>query len=105
MRDGTAQDNDGWQRFSLACLVRCPSPVLAHQSGRRSFQSGICVRRDGAIQGGSLMAQTQEDSHIYGAVNSLEDLRRINQEIRREMDGVTSQAQLTELKKRSDYLC
>jgi cell division septum initiation protein DivIVA len=51
------------------------------------------------------MAQTQEDSHIYGAVNSLEDLRRINREIRREMDGVTSQAQLTELKKRSDYLC
>ena len=51
------------------------------------------------------MTQTQEDSHIYGEVNSLEDLRRINREIRREMDGVTSQAQLTELKKRSDYLC
>jgi hypothetical protein len=51
------------------------------------------------------MAQTQEDTHIYGAVNSLEDLRRINREIRHEMDAVTSQAQLTELKKRSDYLC
>ena len=51
------------------------------------------------------MARTQEDTHIYGAVNSLEDLRRINREIRREMDEVTHQAQLTELKKRSDYLC
>ncbi|MGH8070352.1 MAG: hypothetical protein ACRERE_34965 [Candidatus Entotheonellia bacterium] len=51
------------------------------------------------------MARTQEDTHIYGAVNSLEDLRRINRDIRHEMDAVTSQAQLTELKKRSDYLC
>jgi hypothetical protein len=51
------------------------------------------------------MARTREDTHIYGAVNSLEDLRRINREIRHEMDAVTSQAQLTELKKRSDYLC
>lgn len=51
------------------------------------------------------MARTQEDTHIYGAGNSLEDLRRINREIRREMDEVTHQAQLTELKKRSDYLC
>jgi hypothetical protein len=51
------------------------------------------------------MARTQKDTHIYGEVNSLEDLRRINREIRREMDVVTSQAQLTELKKRSDYLC
>src|SRR5262245_15526535 len=51
------------------------------------------------------MAQTHKDSHIYGEVNSLADLRRINQEIRREMDAVTAQAQLTELKKRSDYLC
>jgi hypothetical protein len=51
------------------------------------------------------MAHTQEDTHIYGAVNSLQDLRRINREIRREMDAVSSQAELTELKKRSDYLC
>jgi hypothetical protein len=51
------------------------------------------------------MARTQEDTHIYGEVNSLEDLRRINQEIRHEMDTVAKQAQLTELKKRSDYLC
>jgi hypothetical protein len=51
------------------------------------------------------MARNQEDTHIYGAVNSLDDLRRINRDIRREMDSVTSQAQLTELKKRSDYLC
>jgi hypothetical protein len=51
------------------------------------------------------MAQIEKDRHIYGQVNSLEDLRRINREIRREMDAVSSQAQLTELKKRSDYLC
>jgi hypothetical protein len=51
------------------------------------------------------MARTQEDTHIYGEVNSLEDLRRINREIRRKMDAVTSRPQLTELKKRSDYLC
>ena len=51
------------------------------------------------------MAQTKHDAHIYGEVNSLEDLRRINQEIRREMDAVTRRDQLTELKKRSDYLC
>jgi hypothetical protein len=52
-----------------------------------------------------LMPQTQEDPHIYSAVNTLADLRRINREIRREMDTVTNQAELTELKKRSDYLC
>jgi hypothetical protein len=51
------------------------------------------------------MTQSREESQIYGEVNSLEDLRRINREIRREMDGVSSQPQLTELKKRSDYLC
>jgi hypothetical protein len=51
------------------------------------------------------MARTQEDTHIYGEVNSLEDLRRVNRDIRHEMDTATSQAQLTELKKRSDYLC
>ena len=51
------------------------------------------------------MARTHKDAHIYGEVNTPEDIRRINQEIRREMDGVTSRDQLTELKKRSDYLC
>jgi hypothetical protein len=51
------------------------------------------------------MERTQEDTHIYGEVNSLEDLRRINQEICHQMDTVIKQAQLTELKKRSDYLC
>jgi hypothetical protein len=68
-------------------------------------QTGSRVRDDGAKEEGSLMARTQEDTHIYGEVNSLEDLRRINREIRREMDAVTSRPQLTELKKRSDYLC
>jgi hypothetical protein len=51
------------------------------------------------------MARTHKDAHIYGEVNAPEDIRRINQEIRREMDAVTSRDQLTELKKRSDYLC
>jgi hypothetical protein len=50
------------------------------------------------------MARTHEDTQLSGAVNSLADLRRINREIRHEMDAVTSQTQLPELKKRSDYL-
>ena len=36
------------------------------------------------------MARTRKEAHIYGEVNAPEDLRRINQEIRREMDAVTS---------------
>src|SRR5215831_11122096 len=50
-------------------------------------------------------ARTADGEHIYGEVNSLEDLRTINQKIRQEMDGVKTREQLTELKKRSDYLC
>lgn len=51
------------------------------------------------------MANTSDDTHIYGTVDSLEDLRRINQEIRHQMDRVDEKEQLTQLKKRSDYLC
>jgi hypothetical protein len=43
--------------------------------------------------------------HIYGEVNSIKDLREINREIRQEMERVKLREQLTELKKRSDYLC
>jgi len=43
--------------------------------------------------------------HIYGEVNSAVDLRKINRIIRKEMDRVTTREELTELKKRSDYLC
>jgi len=49
--------------------------------------------------------RTTEHEHIYGEVNSPEDVRTINQKIRHDMDGVTKREQLTELKKRSDYLC
>ncbi len=42
---------------------------------------------------------------IYGSVNGPEDIRRINCIIRDEMLIVESVEQLTELKKRSDYLC
>ena len=42
---------------------------------------------------------------IYGDVENLTDLRDINRQIRDEMRGVRSRDQLTELKKRSDYLC
>jgi hypothetical protein len=49
-------------------------------------------------------AQT-ERRHIYGEVNSIKDIREINRTIRREMDRVKTREQLTELKKRSDYLC
>jgi hypothetical protein len=42
---------------------------------------------------------------IYGHVNSDDDIREINRKIRAEMETVTSQKELTELKRRSDYLC
>ncbi|OLB97960.1 MAG: hypothetical protein AUH30_09210 [Candidatus Rokubacteria bacterium 13_1_40CM_68_15] len=53
------------------------------------------------------MARTSKKAfgHIYGEVNSAEDIRRINRIIRKEMDAVTMREELTELKKRSDYLC
>jgi hypothetical protein len=53
------------------------------------------------------MAPPRESTfgHIYGEVNSANDIRRINRKIRKEMDRVTTREELTELKKRSDYLC
>lgn len=51
------------------------------------------------------MAKKQERRHIYGEVNAPQDVHKINQQLRREMDDVSSREQLTELKKRSDYLC
>ena len=42
---------------------------------------------------------------IYGKVESAEDIRRINCIIRDEMLKAEDEAHLTELKKRSDYLC
>ncbi len=42
---------------------------------------------------------------IYGRVESVEDIRRINCIIRDEMLNVKEAAELTDLKKRSDYLC
>jgi len=44
-------------------------------------------------------------SRIYGRVESVEDISRINCIIRDEMLIVENEAELTELKKRSDYLC
>ena len=51
------------------------------------------------------MATQKRDGTIYRQVNSSADIRRINGRIRREMSGVQKREQLTELKKRSDYLC
>jgi hypothetical protein len=51
------------------------------------------------------VARTEEQTHIYGEVDSATDVRTINTQIRKEMDSVKSREQLTELKKRSDYLC
>ncbi|NPA42633.1 MAG: hypothetical protein GXO27_01205 [Chlorobi bacterium] len=42
---------------------------------------------------------------IYGKVNTIDDISRINCIIRDEMLAVESKEQLTDLKKRSDYLC
>jgi len=44
-------------------------------------------------------------SRIYGKVESAEDIKRINCIIRDEMLKIENEAELTELKKRSDYLC
>jgi len=44
-------------------------------------------------------------ARIYGKVNTIEDISRINCIIRDEMLNVNSEAELVELKKRSDYLC
>jgi len=44
-------------------------------------------------------------SRIYGKVESVEDIKRINCIIRDEMLKIENEAELTELKKRSDYLC
>lgn len=41
---------------------------------------------------------TKEFGHIYGEVNSAEDIRRINRIIRQEMDTVTTREELTELR-------
>ncbi len=44
-------------------------------------------------------------ARVYGRVEKIEDISRINCIIRDEMMIVETEAQLTELKKRSDYLC
>lgn len=44
-------------------------------------------------------------SNIYGEVNTLTDLRDINRQIRKEIRRTRKREDLTELKKRSDYLC
>lgn len=43
--------------------------------------------------------------NIYREVNTTEDVRKINDQIRKEMEGIREREELTELKKRSDYLC
>jgi len=40
-----------------------------------------------------------------GEVDMAKDIRTINQRIRKEMDHIREREELTELKKRSDYLC
>lgn len=44
-------------------------------------------------------------ARIYGKVEDIKDISRINCIIRDEMLKVESEAELSELKKRSDYLC
>jgi hypothetical protein len=51
------------------------------------------------------MARAATQENIYGEVNSQEDIRRINRKIRDQMEDVRQREDLTELKKRSDYLC
>ena len=49
--------------------------------------------------------QTQTQDQVYGAVDTPEDIRTINGKIRAQMERAESRDELTELKKRSDYLC
>src|SRR5438094_374110 len=51
------------------------------------------------------MALTRSAGDIYGEVHTLQDIRTINKKIRTEMTHINAQEELTELKKRSDYLC
>ena len=51
------------------------------------------------------MAPTATQTNIYGDVESPEDIRKINRQIREQMERVRERDDLTELKKRSDYLC
>jgi len=52
----------------------------------------------------SIVAKTAT-REIYGGVDSQEDIREINRKIREQMERADSREDLTELKKRSDYLC
>jgi hypothetical protein len=45
------------------------------------------------------------NQNLYGEVDSITDLREINRRIRGEIRDVSSRDEITELKKRSDYLC
>ena len=50
-----------------------------------------------------MTTSTQED--IYSDVNGISDIHKIGRLIRQDMDKARSREQVTELKKRSDYLC
>jgi hypothetical protein len=52
-----------------------------------------------------MTAAHAHQGHIYGVVNSIKDIGDIERKIRHEIDQATTHEQLTELKKRSDYLC
>jgi len=43
--------------------------------------------------------------NLYGEVTKLGDIREINRKIRREMSEAETPDEITELKRRSDYLC
>jgi hypothetical protein len=47
----------------------------------------------------------RQAGNIYREVHSLEDIRGINRTIRSELGQIRDREELTELKKRSDYLC
>ena len=51
------------------------------------------------------MPRTETREQIYGGVDSPEDIRTINSKIRGQMERADERQELTELKKRSDYLC
>jgi hypothetical protein len=62
------------------------------------------VRPAAAVKSGRAQERMMTNN-IYGDVSSMTDIRTINRKIRGEMRQVRNRAELTELKKRSDYLC
>src|SRR5687768_7797240 len=80
-----------WARSWTSTTARC-SP---HLRDRDNHPASVDAERRLAMS----------DRNIYGEVNSVSSIREINRKIRDEIRSVGDRKHLTDLKKRSDYLC